>query len=1127
MIRTIFLAASVFFASVDTGAAVGSSPTVLLDWRFAVDADGNPVRHGQQIGPGQAGVHRDIRLHDHSGNQLLGTAVHCPHYATYDPKEVAQPGADGFAVRTGPWSTGQGNLASLDDMTHFNTDFSVWARVKLLGKGEEGDDVILGRPRRWSLERKAKTHRLVVHFGGRLSDIIPLDRPVIEDGKWYDVGFSFRGTGDDRESDTVCVYLNGKLIDVIEGVAQFDTQDFFHVGASGMNRLAADALFDRVVFWKGVADERVFAALSGLPEQDIINADDTRFAAFGALRRNLANVLAGYYFQPQPTPLFQLVEKTLSPEARTYLARLNEFDVRGSQLEERLAAGTSIEKEVVQAFCTEMDSFWKQQVNRLGPIAFFTRHPLSRPNAANCYIWQSVPEDWGCAIKILDPGHPDETPKTIFQDPDGSIFDMNLSFDGTTLFFSFRKKEEPYWQIYEIGIDGQGLRKISRCPQYHDTSANELPNGDLVFISTRREGFTVCQPGPTSNVHLMNRDGTNVRCVSQNTLADFSPHLLPDGRVLFTRWEYVDRDLTYRQSLWTQNPDGRQYQLFFGNTIREVATFWQTRPVPGQGNLLVATFAPHHGWPHGAIGLIDNRLGVEATRDVGYTWLTRQYTHIADRSYRWSYRDPTPVNDYQFLVTYGGGSSNNAPGKFVLYLLDLCGNRLFVHEDPEMGCYNPLLVQPREIPPTLTTTQQELASREEDLAWGTAFVADVYRGLSGIERGRVKYIQIMEQLPKLSDLKQRAYDQFPLMSYGTYYAKKCWGRVPVEADGSAHFQVPALREVYFQVLDSEGRELQRMTSAVQIMPGERRGCIGCHEPRNTAPPTVSENVPLALYRAPDRPKLPHWGNDGVVDFAKVVQPVLDKYCVECHSGVNPDGGYDFSGDKTRFFNMAYDNLLGRSQSYRQHDMRTGEMLPEERAKQRPLIHFYWLLRTPTAVNQPLLTGSHASRLLDYIDTDHCGQKIPLENRQTIYTWIDANVPYYSSYAPSRPQSPGGRDLCTDPVTGKESDWFAQQFLTVYQNRCASCHGSFPLPNDHQHIWTGRFAWLNFSHPEWSLALTAHLAKEAGGRGLKIENGDGGQTLFLDKQDPDWVNMFEAIQEGHRQMLAHPRKDMPE
>ncbi|MEE8453001.1 MAG: hypothetical protein V3R99_13835, partial [Thermoguttaceae bacterium] len=579
--------------------------------------------------------------------------------------------------------------------------------------------------------------------------------------------------------------------------------------------------------------------------------------------------------------------------------------------------------------------------------------------------------------------------------------------------------------------------------------------------------------------------------------------------------------------------DGRRYQLFFGNTIRDIATFWQCRPVPGHGNLVVSTFAPHHSWPHGAIGLVQNRLGPEAPRGEGFVSLTPDVPQTHDQSFRWSYRDPYPLSDYQFLVAYGGGDER---GRFTLELLDFCGNRTPVYEDPEMGCYGPLPIRPREMPPLPAPIAHAGKSPDEEVQWGTVMLADVSRGLPEIERDRIKSIQIMEQMRKMADLSHRAFDQSPVMGYASYYAKRCWGRVPIEADGSAYFRVPALREVYFQVLDAEGRELHRMTSAIQLMPGETQSCVGCHEPRGSTPPfaTGSHNVvPLALRRPAVQPQLPAWGTDGVVDFVKVVQPVLDKYCVECHSGSNPDAGYDLSGDKTRLFNMAYDNLLGRSRSYRQHDMAGGQMLPDQAAKEKPLVHFYWLLRTPTAINRPLWTGSHASRLLDYIDTDHCGRMIPLEDRQRIYAWIDANVPYYATYAHSRPHSPGYRDLCTDVETGKQSAWYAADFLSVYRRRCESCHGGFPHPNDHGKIWDGRFAWINFTHPEHSPVLTAHLAKKAGGRGLgtiEDENdGDRGapstRALFADAEDPDYRSMLEAIRVGRNKMLAHPRADM--
>jgi mono/diheme cytochrome c family protein len=749
----------------------------------------------------------------------------------------------------------------------------------------------------------------------------------------------------------------------------------------------------------------------------------------------------------------------------------------------------------------------------LPQIAFLTRHPLSSPNAINCDIWQSQPSQPGCGIHVFDPNQPGQPAKTIFSDPKGCIYDMNLSTDAKTLLFSYRKAGERYWHIHRIGIDGHGLQQLTDGP-FYDIAPCQLPDGGIVFVSTRRGGYTLCQPGPASNLHRMAEDGSDIRCVSMNTLADFSPQLLPDGRVLFTRWEYVDRDLTFRQSLWTQNPDGTGYQLFFGNTIREVATFWQARPLPGRTDRVVATFAPHHGWPHGAIGLISTRHGPEAPQGIGFAPITREFPHIGDQAFEWSYRDPYPLTDKLFLVAYGGEVN-----RFRLFLLDWLGNKKLLYDDPSIGCYNPLPLRATAPAPVIAP----LAAAADE-PFGTFLLVDVYRGLSGIERGRIKSLRVMEQMRKTEDLARRAFDQSPVMSYATYYAKRCWGTFPVEADGSCHFQAPALREIYFQVLDSEGREIQRMTSAAQVMPGQAISCIGCHEPRQEPPPLA--HSPIAARKPPHPPVLPADLNDGIVDFPTVVQPVLDRYCVSCHRDADPAGGLLLTGDKTRFFNIAYENLLGRSRSYRQHDMATGEMLPAERAKPKPLVHFYWLLRTPSAVNVPLTTGSFASRLLDYVESDHCGQQIPLADRQRIYLWIDANVPYYGTYAHSRPQSPGRRDLCTDVATGAESAWFARDFLGVYQRACASCHGDFPNPGDPATLWDGRLAWINFSQPKFSPALTAHLAKSAGGRGITTPTDGKRPPVFASPSDADYQQLLKAIETGKQLMLATPEADMP-
>jgi hypothetical protein len=821
----------------------------------------------------------------------------------------------------------------------------------------------------------------------------------------------------------------------------------------------------------------------------------------------------------------------------------------------------------LQATEKEVRGLLTSQLQHIGPMVFFTRHPLTRPNTAACMIWQSQPTAWGCSIRRFDPAQPAETMHTIFEDPDGCIFDMGLSHDASRVVFSYRNRTDACWQIHEVGVDGRGWRKISRRSDCSDISPVELPSGDLLFVSTRSGGHLVSESGPRSNLYVMSQDGSNVRCVSQNTLADLSPCLLPDGRVLFTRWEYVDRDTENRMGLWTQRPNGRHFQLFFGNTVRRVGIFWQARPVPGHDDLLIATFAAPNGYPYGAIGFVHNRLGLETQLNRGFTSLAGDMaavgdpaTHTDGMDYadmddgrlldlarrdatlqsrseftdlsiarnlearagarldvsRSVFRDPYPVSDYLFVASYG----NYAAGDFSLQLLDLCGNRVQCIAIPGVGCYQPLGLRPYQ---SAKTPMGSTSLSEETTRWGQALVYDVYRGMPGVARGRAKFIQVMEQVPKSREVSRRAYDQSPIIGYGTYYAKRCWGRVPIAADGSAFFKVPALKEVYLQVLDEHGRELQRQTSSLQVMPGETRSCIGCHEPRNQAPSPTA--LPLAARRLPHPLRPPSWTDDGWIDFESLVWPVLDRYCGECHTGARAAGGCDLSNDKTRFFDMAYDTLLGRSDSYRQHNLTTGDMLSQEAARGAPLIHFLWLRRAPTGHNRPLQTGSSVSRIDDYLSREHCTQTIPWEDRQRIYTWIDANVPYYATYDVSRPNSAGGRDLFAEKDTGRSAAWYSKQFLGVYNRRCAHCHGEYPDPNDHDKIWSGHYAWINLTHPSWSPALVAHLSEDAGGRGLSTDRFGLTGPLFQDTTDPDYQRMLAAIRVGRQKMFAAPRVDM--
>ena len=547
------------------------------------------------------------------------------------------------------------------------------------------------------------------------------------------------------------------------------------------------------------------------------------------------------------------------------------------------------------------------------------------------------------------------------------------------------------------------------------------------------------------------------------------------------------------QSLWTINPDGARLNLFYGNTITIPNTIWQAKPIPGT-HKLICTMAPHHRNLVGAIGILDRQLGLEnpaalrnITPEIPYVPTTDPRWQPGDRLFYWSYRDPYPIDRDLFLVSYGGGG----PQRYRLYLMDRQGRKAPLWEDASISCFNPVPLVPRRHPHMVSAYDPAEAES------GTFLVTDVYRGLTGVRRGAVKQLRVMSTVPKPTNNRgARAYYMGhdvvdPVIGAGTFYVKYNYGTVPVEADGSAYFKAPANTELYFQALDAEGKELCRMGSLTQLMPGEHQSCIGCHEPRQTAPPRRPAAVMAVRGAAVDITPPP--SGAGPIDFARQVQPVLDEYCAECHGGVDPDGGIDLSGDKTRHFNMAYDNLA-----------------------QRSLVQFFYLTppQEETGNFRPLKTGSYVSRIVELIERKHGEVDVEVddESRRKLYAWIDANIPYYGTYEHTRPGTSGSRDAWADP--------WSKQLGGIFAKHCASCHGGLDMRHNRHSTW------INLTHPEYSRVLGAPLAKSAGGLGLcKAKDGEQ-PTRFVGKSDPIYSAMLRLITEGSRALQANPRIDMP-
>ncbi|MCY2928493.1 MAG: hypothetical protein NTV86_03190 [Planctomycetota bacterium] len=737
-------------------------------------------------------------------------------------------------------------------------------------------------------------------------------------------------------------------------------------------------------------------------------------------------------------------------------------------------------------------------IRRCPAVAFIKRQAggLSGTNATMLAQRTGV----GAAICIYNPPEPGKPARTIFEDKGGFIFDMSASYDGARLVFAYKKdvaRRVDSFHIYEINIDGTGLRPLTAGP-FHDVSPAYLPDGRIVFNSTRVESFSVCQDFLAAALYVIDGDGGDLHRLEFSTLCDCTPFVMEDGRILFTRWEYQDKNIFCTEGLWTVNPDGTRVQLFYGNTLTVPNAMYGARQIPGTGKV-VCVMAAHHYPPLGGIAIIDPRQGQENPAamttltpevpyrpTVGATWRDCNWGP-GDAFYPWSFTDPWPLAQDLFLVSYGG-PLQGGPQRYRLFLLTDKGRKIPLYEDPATSCYNPVPLAPRPRPLALPAKPAPAGGE------GAFYVADIYQGLgSGVKRGDVKELRILSQSPKKWNTEGPRYnDHYPVIGYGSYYVKVLLGTVPVHEDGTAYFKAPAGIELYFEAVDADGKEIRRMGTVTQIMPGEVQGCIGCHEPRTQAPSNGKLGVSARLARGPDAIAPPPWGA-GPVSYIKQVQPVLDQYCVRCHEGPAPKGKLDLSGDRDRLFCMSYENLISRG-----------------------LVDYYYINQGPTGNFPPLQSGARVSRLTKLIEAAHADVKVDDLSRRKLYAWIDANCPYYDTWDMSRPHSLGGRDAWTVPNGGnpQPAPWRAD-FDKLFAAHCASCHNP-DVPH----------TWINLSRPQHSRVLAAHLDVAAGGLGIQAPRDGRKPPIFQSTADPTYQSLLRILQAAKETLDAHPRMDMP-
>jgi len=502
--------------------------------------------------------------------------------------------------------------------------------------------------------------------------------------------------------------------------------------------------------------------------------------------------------------------------------------------------------------------------------------------------------------------------------PEGTCMRPDLSYDATRLVFAHcrfypqmrgmgdktDKKNIPddaKFHVFEMNIDGTGLRQLTRG-RYDDFDPRYLPDGRIVFLSTRRgqalqcgkasaeatlkdpylpDSYVRCgggrsRPVAVYTLHAMDPDGANVRAISAFENFEWTPSVAADGRILYARWDYVDRHNNAFMSLWATHPDGTMPNLVYGNFTRSPHCVFEARAIPGSDKLLF-TASAHHAITAGSICLLDVARATE-----GQDPLTRYTPEVCfPETEGWPttyYNNPYPLSERHYLVAWSpypihSEGRNNDTNCMGIYLADAFGNLELLYRDPAISAKWPLPLRPRPRPHVLPEMTADGQTDE-----GRMVVLDVYRGLPGVERGSVKSIRIVavpaKTQPEMNSPHLGVTSEDP--------GKLVLGTAPVEADGSACFRMPAGVNVFFQALDAGGMAVQTMRTVTYVQPGQTLSCIGCHEHRGEAPANA---LAAAMAREPSR-LTPGPEGSWPLRYDRLVQPVLDTHCVKCH---NPQG----------------------------------------------------------------------------------------------------------------------------------------------------------------------------------------------------------------------------------------------
>lgn len=621
-----------------------------------------------------------------------------------------------------------------------------------------------------------------------------------------------------------------------------------------------------------------------------------------------------------------------------------------------------------------------------------------------CVNMWSTPSSWNnkSALCLLQMDNYYSGYKRILDVTDGVVQNPCVSFDGKKILYA-RAKGKGFmgsegFHLFEMDPENPtNAKQLTSNPSGLTVSDYEpcyLPNGDIVFVSSRCFGNVDCSYNYTSNLFICNQDGKYLRRIGYDQVHTFYPQMMSDGSVMYTRWEYNDRILTSAMGYFQMNPDGTHQTELFGNQTMWPMTMIHGRQIPNSFKI-IGVASGHWGPYAGELFIADPNIARNGLSAVQLVAPIRQapkstgyggyYMGDNNGGIMRYFQNPWPLDEKTFIVSWRSDTTQ----KYDLYVMNVNFQRELLAWDQTQSCSEPYPLAPRKILPKIAPTVDYAKST------GTFTMQNVYYGTGMTTGGKkpadgsIKKLRIIALDYRvdttIGEVKNGASQTTPIARYsGSWECKRILGETPIAEDGSAAFIVPARTPVYFQAIDSLGQAVQTMRSWSTLQPGEQFPCYGCHEDKNTAPP------PAGIAKCGQPKELePFYDivNKGF-NYRRYIQPIWDKNCVTCHDK-SSTSGVDLS-------NTVVDQVSPNDSIYssaKRHWVQSYITLTQQNGK-----YVNWIDNFEACTPQTIYhAGASKSKLVTMLRQGHHDVRLTKEEMDKICCWIDLVIPYVGFY----------------------------------------------------------------------------------------------------------------------------------